>query len=345
MCRDDPTPPQHIAGRNMCPTPLEDHLAVELAGQALVSGEAVADQHHGAGHAAEQSHRNLGRARRVDVEVDRVGAHRGPEPGSAGAALLAKRLHAPCGLVCMAHRRLVLVREDRVCQRLEQRHEALYAVGQCARRDRQPHGGQPCRDAMERSAAHKTLEEDARPHADAVGRVVEEARLRGCRHFPRRGRAVACPAPARPDDPARVGPDLDLEDGRGTLAIGHIGLPATGADARVLRRVALFGALLEPGPLGAAMADGARLLAALASRARLLLLLALSAEQCLRKHGPARAQFAKLGFQRLDARCQRRPLGLRSPRLGAQTGVPLAQRHDHVRGPHGRRPQPIVPLT
>ena len=58
-----------------------------------------------------------------------------------------------------------------------------------------------------------------------------------------------------------------------------------------------------------------------------------------------RAELRKLGFQRLDAGCQRRPLGLQSSHLGAQPGVLLAQRRDHARGPCGRRPQPVVALV
>ena len=173
---------------------------------------------------------------------------------------------------------------------------------------------------------------------------MSNSRASGGGHFRGRGRAVATPAPPRTDDLTRVGPDLDLDDGRGTLAVGDIGLPATGADARILRRVALFGALIEPGPRGAAMTGSAALLAALAPRPRLLLLLALSPEQRLRQHGPARAELRKLGFQRLDAGHQRLLLDLQSPHLGAQPSDLLAQRHDHARGPHGRRQQPLVAL-
>ena len=166
---------------------------------------------------------------------------------------------------------------------------------------------------MEGTAADKALEQDAHPHADPVGRVVEQSRHRGRGHFRERGRTVAT--------------------------------PATGADARIHRRVALFSALIEPGPRGAAMTGCAALLAALAPRPRLLLLLALSPEQRLRQHGPARAELRKLGFQRLDAGHQRLLLDLQSPHLGAQPSDLLAQRHDHARGPHGRRPQPLVALA
>ena len=77
---------------------------------------------------------DLGAARGVDVEVDRIVAHRGPQPGAAGAVRLAQRLDAPAGLVAMTHRRRVLVRADRLVERLEQRQEAGHAVGQRSRR-------------------------------------------------------------------------------------------------------------------------------------------------------------------------------------------------------------------
>ena len=120
----------------------------------------------------------------------------------------------------MTQRRLVLVREDRLGQRLEERHEALYAVGQRPRRDRQLYIRQRCRDPVQGTAADKALEQEAPLYADAVGRVVEQPRHRGRRHFKGRGRTVATPASAGPDDLAGVGFDLDLGDGRGTLAVG-----------------------------------------------------------------------------------------------------------------------------
>ena len=148
------------------------------------------------------------------------------------------------------------------------------------------------------------------------------------------------------DDPARVGLDLDLDDGRGTLAVGDIGLPATGTHHAHPSAGCAFrcapqdrAAAVRPWPAAPA------LLTALAPGARLLLHLALAPEHRLRQHRPSRAELRKLGFQRLDARRQRRPLGLQVPHLGAQPGVLPAQRHDHIRRPRGRRPQPVVALA
>ena len=56
------------------------------------------------------------------MEADRVAADRGPQPGAAQAVFPAKLLHAPSGLVGMAQRRLVLVREDRAGERRKQPH-------------------------------------------------------------------------------------------------------------------------------------------------------------------------------------------------------------------------------
>ena len=144
------------------------------------------------------------------------------------------------------------------------------------------------------------LEQEAGPDAGPVGRVGEQARHRGRRHFHGRRRALAGPAPARTADDALVGLDLDLDEGGFLGAVRRVGLPAPCAHARIGRRVVLFGALLEPGPLGAAVAGRAALLAALALRARFVLLLALAPEQLLRQHGPRRAQLRKLGLQRLE---------------------------------------------
>ena len=58
-----------------------------------------------------------------------------------------------------------------------------------------------------------------------------------------------------------MGLDLDLDEAGFLGAVRRIGLPAPCADARIGRRVALFGALLESGALGAAVAGRAALLA------------------------------------------------------------------------------------
>ena len=310
------------------PAPLKDHLAVEFAGQPLVGREAVADQDHDPFDRSEQGLRDLGAARGIDEEVERVPADRGPQPCAVRPAFVAQRLDAPGGFVGVAQRRLVLVREDRLGQRLEQRHEALDAVGQRPRRDGQPHVGQPGRDSMQGAAVDEALEEDAHPYADPVRRVVEQPRHRGRRHFLRRRGALAGSEPARPDDSVLVGLDLDFDQRGATLAVGDIGLAATRTHARIFRGVALLGALLEPGPPGAAVTGSAALLAALAPRTWLLLPLALAPEHRPRQHRPGRPELLELDLQRLDARRQRRLLGLQIPHLGAQPGVCPAQRRD-----------------
>ena len=55
-----------------------------------------------------------------------------------------------------------------------------------------------------------------------------------------------------------MGLNLDLDEGGFLGAVRRIGLPAPSADARIGRRVALLGALLKPGPLGAAVAGPRR---------------------------------------------------------------------------------------
>ena len=165
------------------------------------------------------------------------------------------------------------------------------------------------------------LEQEACPEAGPVERPGEQPRHRGRRHFHGRRRALAGPAPARTADHTLVGLDLDLDEGGFPGAVRRIGLPAPSADARIRRRVVLFGALLEPGPLGAAMAGRAALLAALAFRARLVLLFALAAVERPRQHSSGRAKPLKLDFQRLD------PVPRRLRAL-AQPGVLPGQRLD-----------------
>ena len=152
--------------------------------------------------------------------------------------------------------------------------------------------------------------------------------FQGRRHFLRRRGALAGSEPARPDDSVLVGLDLDFDQRGATLAVGDIGLAATRTHARIFRGVALLGALLEPGPPGAAVTGSAALLAALAPRTWLLLPLALAPEHRPRQHRPGRPELLELDLQRLDARRQRRLLGLQIPHLGAQPGVFPAQRRD-----------------
>ena len=114
------------------------------------------------------------------------------------------------------------------------------------------------RDAQCHTMAGTVLEQEAGPEAGPVERPGEQPRHRGRQHFHGRRRALAGPAPARTADHALVGLDLDLDEGGFVDTVGDIRLPATGAHTRLLRRFELFGALLEPGPLGTTMAGGAR---------------------------------------------------------------------------------------
>ena len=161
-------------------------------------------------------------------------------------------------------------------------------------------------------------------------------------HVPRRGRALATPAPAGPDDGVLVGLDIDLEESGAPLAVGGIGLAAARTDARILRRIARFLLLSEPGALGAPVSGGAALLAATAPGARLLLPLAPAAVERLRQDAAGRAQLVEVDFQLLDPRGQRRVLALQLPHLGAQPGILLPQRRDQLRCPHDCRPHPAV---
>ena len=281
------------------------------------------------------------------MEVDRVAADRGPQPGSARPVFPAKLLDAPACFVGMAQRRLVLVREDRLGHGLEQRHEALQAVGQRPGRDRHPLAGEPRGNASHGAEAGTVLEQEARPEAGPIERSGEQPGHRGRRHFHGRGRALAGPAPARTADHAFVGLDLDLDEGGFLGAVRHIGLPALCADAGIGRRVVLFGALLEPGPRRAAVAGRAALLAALAFRARLVLLLALAPVELLRQHGPGRAQLR--GAVPEDPRRPRpasptAPRGRRSARLAEVRAARTVGQSPHQSRPRARRRPPAGPL-
>ena len=129
----------------------------------------------------------------------------------------------------------------------------------------------PARDCAINSSGGRTLPGPAGPPGHESSRRActrpRPAERRTCR---RQSLGVAyLPAPARTADHTLVGLDLDLDEGGFLGAVRRIGLPAASADGRIGRRVELFGALIEPGPLGAAVAGRAALLAALAFRARL----------------------------------------------------------------------------
>ena len=171
---------------HMGPTECKGHFALAKASESLVGAIAVADDDRVEEAFGEQLLRRLGAARGVDMERDRVIADRDPQPGAARAVFPAKFLDAPAGLVGMAQRRLVLVRKDRLGQRLEQRHEPLQAVGQRPRRDRQPLGGHPRGNAVHGAEAGTVLEQEAGPEAGPVERPGEQPRHRGRRLDPSR---------------------------------------------------------------------------------------------------------------------------------------------------------------
>ena len=225
------------------------------------------------------------------------------------------------GLVGVAKRRAVLVCEDRRAQRLEQRSEAVHAVGQRARRDRQPLVGQPRRDPVQRAQAHVALEQEARPDARSVRRAGEQSGHGGRRRLGRRRRAPAGPPPAPAADHPPVRPDLDL-DKRGLLrTVGRVRAPAAPAHPRIRRRVVFLGAFLKPRPLGATMARRPGLLAPPPFRARPLPPFARAAGPPLRQHRPRLAKLGQPALQALAPPLQR-------PHLPAEPGLVPPQLSD-----------------
>ena len=119
----------------------------------------------------EQLHRDLGAARAVDEE------------GTASAltatvlrvtrAALAQRLDAPAGLVAVAHRHLVLVREDRLGEGFEQRQKRGSLPATVPGALASPWSVSTPRPGA-RAEAGKTLEQNARD-ADPVGRPGDRA--------------------------------------------------------------------------------------------------------------------------------------------------------------------------
>ena len=212
------------------PAELQGHHAAEQPRQLLVGAVAVADDHCAGPEFPEQPLHRLGAAARVDVEVDRVVADRGPQPGARRTALRAQRLYPPGRLVGVAQRECVLVRADRLGERLEQGHEARRAVGQRAGRDRQPLVTQPRGDPLQRAQARVVLEQQARPYARAVRRAGKQPRHRRCREF-RWRRCAAAPAPPRPSGPRRrPGRERSVVGGRGVSAAAGAAVAAwTGA--------------------------------------------------------------------------------------------------------------------
>ena len=110
--------------------------------------------------------------------------------------------------------------------------EAVHAVAQRPRGDRQSLVGEPCGDPAQGTEAGVALEQEARPHAGPAGRTCEQARRGGRRHFGGRGRAVAPAAPPHALVPAQRGhvpartvnasPAPCMRVSRGEEAIGHL---------------------------------------------------------------------------------------------------------------------------
>ena len=302
----------------MRPTPGEGHAAVEHAGQLPVRGQAVDDEDLLA-HDAEHLEGRLGAARGIDVEVHRVGRDRDPQPGARGAAGLRERLDAPARLLGVADRRAVLAIQDGPGQRPEQRRQPRQATGERADRDGQPPARPPRRHPVQGPMARETLEQHARPHADAVGRAPEQPVRRRRGHFPRRVPAVGAPTPAGAHDAPLVGLHLDLDERGGLLAVD------TG-----------YGAPQPPHapPTGAGRlrcvprARAAECVHARALRTGRLPPLALLPVQRPGQHRPAGTKVCHLGVQLLDACRHPGPLLRLRPCLPPQSGVLEAQRAD-----------------
>ena len=271
------------------------------------------------------------------MEVHRLLGDRDPQPGTPGTAAVAQRLDAPAGLVAVTHARGVLVLQDRLSKRLEQRHEACHAVAQRAGGQRQPLPGQPIGHPVQRPVAHIALEQHPRPHRGPVRCIGEQPIRRGSDDFPWHIGTVAAAAPAATHDAPCMRLHVDLHDPRATLAIGHIGRAATAAHPRLLRRFVDLGPFLKRRPRRAPMPGRAGLLAAPALRTRLVLLLASATVQPLRQH---RTAGANLGQLRLQSRFALLPFPYRL----AQPGIVPGQRPDGGLVPP-RAPQRLAQLS
>ena len=142
---------------------------------------------------AEQLGRRRGAARGIDVEVRRIHGDRGPQPGARRTVRLFQRLDSPTGLVAVADRRLVLVIEDGLSQRLEQRHEPRHTVAQRTGGHRQALLAQPPRNPVQRPGRLTTPTQWCRR---AYGRTAGAVRARPLPGASQRSRTHAASADA-----------------------------------------------------------------------------------------------------------------------------------------------------
>ena len=164
----------------------------------------------------------------------------------------------------MAQRRLVLVRKDRLGQRLEQRHEPLQAVGQRPRRDRQPLGGHPRGNAV---------------HGAEAGTVRTGSVPRSWSRRASWGTAAAPRAPTLPWATTRTRRSGASADG-GSTSISRGWIPR--------RRSAHYRRRRTHPAAGCALRC--------AHRAARLVLLALAAVERPRQHRPGRTKPLKLDY-------------------------------------------------
>ena len=178
------------------------------------------------------------------------GRRRDPQPGAGRAPVPPQLPDPPAGLVAVAHRGLILMIQDRPCQRLEQRLHPPQPSGQRAGGDIQPLVPQPRRDPVRRPVADMALQHRRGPHGDAVGRAAKQPPHRRRGHLPRAVPAAAPAPPAGTDHAALVGAHIDLDDLGAMRTVGHIRHPAPRTHTLARRGPAHLKPLPEPRPRG-----------------------------------------------------------------------------------------------
>ena len=241
---------------------------------------AIADYDRVYESVTEQLLRRLDPARRVDMQSDRVIADRDPGPGLGSSGLPREvpgcaswsRLHERSDTPCSNATKDRLVQRARTAARADAGWSASVPGETC-----QPLVPTSMRQhrCTRRKHWRTLLEQEACPEAGHVERPGEQPRHRVIADTSMGDDAhVAGPAPARRADHASMSTlDARSSTGCATILAGvrRIELPLNcRITARIQRRVVLFGALIEPGRLGAA--DGwakYALMAALVFRARI----------------------------------------------------------------------------
>ena len=226
-------------------------LPLMLARQPRIHRVPVAHQHGPLlpAQLPEQPRRRRRTARGIHPQAHRILRQARPQPAARLLPLLRPHVHHPRRLVPVDQQRLLLMRRNRLLQRLEPPQQRLRVPQQRARRQAHSVLLPLPLEGPRRMPLPVHLQQEYHPHAQPVARPPKQRRLQRCHHFPAPRHTFAHRPVARSADAPDVPLDPDFHPLADGLAVARVGQPALRTATTARLRLQHFLAPRQTGPI------------------------------------------------------------------------------------------------